>query len=663
MHRIRAFLEQARSYRFVQHEREFQRREQTLLALLIKLSGCFVVAHAALHMIAINPAAGLIPLTICAVPLGCAVVAFRAQKYEYATEALVLLSWLAFVSYSAFGTLPMDADDWIYLLVPLVIGVVLLSRRSLVSLAAANEALVLAVGVLALPGIPVESLFPMLLGVTFGSGLALMVKQYLHAVDNDRRVVMAENESIFHTLITNLPVFLVVLDREGMITLVEGQALDSVPFNVSEFIGRSVYEAYKDFPQIVDDCRRALNGEVLNSTVTLGTMVLDVWYSPLVIDQGERNGMVAVATDVTERYRAEEVLQEQASLLQSVSDAIISVDLDFVIQTWNRAAEVIYGWMSYEVIGRPLHSMIPATQPAEWERDALAHVTNEGEWECELEQARKDGQTLCVLASFTRLEDEGGQIKQIIIVARDITERKRSEQQSLDLALEREKVKLLREFIGDSSHDFRTPLTTIRTSAYLLRVKHPEITTKHLDAIDGEVGHLERLLDDLLTLARLDRSPAFEFEPVDIVSLIDRIIVPLQLLAGDKQQVLSVQHDQQSLKTSADSMELERVFVNVLTNAISYTGEGESITVRTSAEQGWAVIQISDNGIGISETDLPHVFERFFRVDKTRSTRTGGTGLGLPIAKKIIEAHHGTIRAESVFGQGSTFVIRLPLIT
>jgi PAS domain S-box-containing protein len=332
-----------------------------------------------------------------------------------------------------------------------------------------------------------------------------------------------------------------------------------------------------------------------------------------------------------------------------------------VIQTWNRAAEVIYGWTSYEVIGKPIGTVI-TTLPAEWEREALARIADVGEWEAELEQVNKTGQSLRVLASFSRMENTDAQTRQIIIVARDITARKQSERQSLDLALEREKVKLLREFIGDSSHDFRTPLTTIRTSAYLLRVKHPDITVKHVSAIEEEVDHLERLLDDLLTLARLDRSPAFEFLPVDIVTMIDQIVAPLQLLANGKKQTLALQHDQPTLMISADSLELQRVFVNILTNAISYTAEGGSITVHTAAEERWASVRISDNGIGISAADLPHIYDRFFRVDKTRSTRTGGTGLGLPIVKKIVEAHHGTVTTESALGQGSTFTIRIPLV-
>lgn len=660
--RVREFLEQARSRRIFQHPKVYRRRELDFLDLLIKLTGFFLAIHAILRLVTIGAAVAFIPLVICLPMLACAYVCFRTQRYQCATESLLLTSVLAYVSHNAFGGTFANLDELGYLLVPLVIGVLLLSSRSLVILVAVDFGVVIAVGLLTFTGGSAAVLVSMLIGIAFASTLALVVKRYLHQVDSDRRVEMAENESIFHSLITNMPVFLVVLDRDGIITLVEGRALEAVPFEPGNFIGRSVYDAYQDFPQIVDDCRRALNGEILNSSVEFGSMVLDVWYSPLMIDEGERSGVIAIATDVTERQRAEEVLQQQASLLQSVSDAIISVDLDFNIQTWNRAAEEMFGSESFDVIGRPMTEIITSDRPAGWEAEALARTEAEGEWEVELNHRQKDGMEICVLASFAPLENDAGETSGMIIVARDITQRKNAEQQSLDLALEREKVKLLRDFIGDSSHDFRTPLTTIRTSAYLLRVKHPDITTKHLDVIESEVDHLGRLVEDLLTLARLDTAPVFEFASVDITALIQRTIVPLQLLAHDKQQTLAYRSDRRPLLVRGDAIELARVLVNVLTNAINYTRPSGEINVVTINNDKTVTIQITDNGLGISEDDLPHVFERFYRVDKTRASKTGGAGLGLPIAKKIVEAHGGSITVESTLGVGSSFMICLPLI-
>ena len=415
-----------------------------------------------------------------------------------------------------------------------------------------------------------------------------------------------------------------------------------------------------EFPQVLRDCRRALAGEMFSSTAEIAGLVFDVWYSPLRTSEHEIRGIVVVASDVTERGRAEDVLQQQASLLQSVSDAIISLDLEFNILTWNHAAELMYDWLSYEVIGKPIGEVITTEKPERWQEDALARVAADGEWECELFQKNKNGVSICVLASFSPLDDAEGRSIGIIMVGRDITHRKRAEEQSLELALEREKVKILRQFIGDSSHDFRTPLATIRTSAYLLRKKNPEINPRHIDVIESEVDHLGRLVEDLLTLARLDGAPTFEFAPLDINELIEEVIVPIRLLAAAKQQTVSYQRNEAIPRISGDVVELERVLVNILTNAITYTPDLGEIDIVSLCTEKNVVIKVTDTGVGISSEDLPHIFDRFFRVDKTRASRTGGAGLGLAIAQKIVEAHGGKVTVASTLGTGTTVTIDLP---
>ncbi len=643
-------------------EKELHRHELYLLDLLIKLIAGLVVTQTAYLVMTSGSPQAIIPLLICTPVLLFAYWAFHTQHYQWALGATLIATYLLFAAdvlllgvYSRFDVLA-------YLVIPLFMGVVLLSYRTLVVLIVIDLLLTLLAGSIVTSGASLDALALPVFGVIFTSVLALLLKRFIQLIDEDQRLEMSENESIFHGLITNVPVILVVLDNQGIITLVEGKALADIAFEPTHFVGRSIYETYANFPQLLQECRRALDGEVFNSTLEMAGLVFDVWYSPLRTIDDRINGMIAVATDVTERRRAEDVLQQQAGLLQSVSDAIISLDLNFNIETWNRAAEEVYGWLGYEVIGKPIKGVIQTDFPLNWEQEALQKVTENGEWECELFQKQKDGLSICVLASFSPLEDVEGEITGIILVGRDITQRKLAEQQSLELALEREKIKLLKEFIGDSSHDFRTPLATIRTSAYLLRRKHPDITVKHLDVIDTEVDHLGHLVEDLLTLARLDRSPALEFSPIEVNALIETVLAPLHLLASDKQQSLTFAHQSSAFMVSGDALELDRVLVNIVTNAINYTPEEGKITVETTSVNKMVLITIRDTGTGIGSEDLPFIFDRFFRVDRTRGSKTGGAGLGLAIAKKIVEAHHGTITVESTPGLGSTFVIQLPLI-
>jgi len=643
-------------------EKELHQRELDLVELLIRMIACLVAVQTLYLVLTTSSLKQAIPLLICAPLLLLAYWVYRTRHFQWTIDVILATSYVTFAADALCFGVYSRFDELAYLIIPLLIGVLLLSSRTLVILIVIDIVLVLLVGVLSIAAGSIDSLALPLLGIAFASGLALLMKRYLRLVEQDRRMEMSENESIFHGLITNVPVILVVLDSRGVITLVEGKALEDIAFEPRQFIGRSIDDAYPQFPQLSLDCHRALAGEVFSSTVEMAGLVFDVWYSPLRGEDNEISGMIAVATNVTERRRAEDVLQQQAGLLQSVSDAIISLDLNFNVETWNRAAEELYGWLSYEVIGLPIKQVVETELPINWESEALKQVTENGEWECELFQKQKDGTSICVLASFSPLENADGKIIGIIVVGRDITQRKLAEQQSLELALEREKIKLLREFIGDSSHDFRTPLATIRTSAYLLRRKHPDITVKHLDVIDNEVDHLGHLVEDLLTLARLDRSPTMEFAPVEINALIESVLAPLHLLTADKQQALTFKPGGASFMVSGDSLELERVLVNVVTNAINYTPNDGKIIVETTAVEKNVLITIRDTGMGISAQDIPLIFDRFFRVDKTRGSKTGGAGLGLPIAKKIVEAHKGTITVESVLGAGSTFSIQLPLM-
>ena len=643
-------------------EKELHKRELHLLDLLIKIIAGFVVTQTVYLVVTSGSPRSIIPLLVCGTILLAAYAAYRVRHFLWTVSTILISAYATFAADVLLLGTDSRFDVLAYLMVPLFLGVLLLSYRTLIVLVGIDLLITLLAGILVNSATSMDLLLLPLFGIAFASLLALVLKRYLLVVEADRKMEMSENESIFHGLITNVPVILVVLDSQGTITLVEGKALEDIAFEPSHFVGRSIYDTYADVPQLLQDCRRALTGEVFNSTLEMAGLAFDVWYSPLRANDNQINGMIAVATNVTERRRAEDVLQHQAGLLQSVSDAIISLDLNFNIETWNRAAEEVYGWLGYEVIGRPINEIVQTDFPLNWEQEAFKQVTENGEWECELFQKQKDGLSICVLASFSPLENVDGEVTGIILVGRDITQRKVAEQQSLELALERERIKILKEFIGDSSHDFRTPLATIRTSAYLLRRKHPEITVKHLDVIDTEVDHLGHLVENLLTLARLDRSPALELAPVEVNSLIENALAPLHLLASDKDQSLTFVQGDSSYIISGDVLELDRVLVNIVTNAINYTPEMGKITVKTTAVNKNVQITIRDTGVGIGSEDLPFIFDRFFRVDRTRGSKTGGAGLGLAIAKKIVEAHQGTIAVESTPGVGSAFMIQLPLI-
>jgi heavy metal sensor kinase len=220
----------------------------------------------------------------------------------------------------------------------------------------------------------------------------------------------------------------------------------------------------------------------------------------------------------------------------------------------------------------------------------------------------------------------------------------------------------IRRFTADASHEIRTPLTAIRTETEVALRK--PLSASDCQALLGSVleecDRLTRLTDQLLTLARQDAGVTRSaLENVDLALLVKDVTETLRPLAENKGLHL-VFHADEPAKVSGDNLGLRQVFFNVLDNAIKYTPSGGSITVQMKHSDGQAIVTIKDTGIGIPPEHLPHVFDRFYRVDKARSRAEGGTGLGLSIARGTVSAHGGRIELTSAPGQGTTCIITLP---
>jgi signal transduction histidine kinase len=246
----------------------------------------------------------------------------------------------------------------------------------------------------------------------------------------------------------------------------------------------------------------------------------------------------------------------------------------------------------------------------------------------------------------------------------DITQRRKAEQQQVSLAVETEKVKVLQRVITSVSHDLRTPLSTINTGVYLMSKfkADPVRFDAQVARVEAQVKQLEHLIDDLLTMSRLDRRQTGEYQmavhPVN--ALVTAALHEVRPQALGKRQTLDFQPGIGLPELLVDADEFQRMLGHLLRNAVSFTPEGGCVAVSTAAEKGGLVIHITDTGIGISAHDLQYIFDYFYRADTARNTETGGTGLGLTIARRICEAHHGHIEVVSAPGAGSTFSIHLP---
>ena len=242
----------------------------------------------------------------------------------------------------------------------------------------------------------------------------------------------------------------------------------------------------------------------------------------------------------------------------------------------------------------------------------------------------------------------------IVVVLHDMTKQEKLEQSR-------------RLFVADVSHELRTPITTIKSYAETL-LDSPEdqgeLPRRFLGVIASEADRMARLISDLLTLSSLDnKHSSYKIpEEIDIRNMISSVVERFQISAQKKNQTIIYAPVNDVPNIMGDSDALERVIINIIGNSVKYTPEGGRIEVYSSKVYNDITIKVSDNGIGISKDNLPHIFDRFYRVDKARSRDTGGTGLGLAIAKQTIEtSFKGKIKITSEAGKGTEVSITIPV--
>jgi signal transduction histidine kinase len=219
--------------------------------------------------------------------------------------------------------------------------------------------------------------------------------------------------------------------------------------------------------------------------------------------------------------------------------------------------------------------------------------------------------------------------------------------------------------VQDASHELRTPIAIAQTNIEVLEMERRATKEDYKQLVGILKQSLQRMNDinnNLLLLSEGTPSQS-RWAGVDVISLLSEVYGEIRAEAKATGINLEWQPTDSNLSVRGDVMQLKQAMINLIDNAIKYNRPGGSVKLSTRADGQSVIIEVSDTGIGISAEDLPHVFERFFRVDKSRSRENGGSGLGLAIVKKIVEDHGGTVSTESAVGEGSTFRISLPGLT
>jgi PAS domain S-box-containing protein len=358
---------------------------------------------------------------------------------------------------------------------------------------------------------------------------------------------------------------------------------------------------------------------------------------------------VALTQQSRAREQAEERLHQLAAIVESSNDAIIATTLDGTILTWNYGAARLYGYTMEEVRGKHVSLLHDNQQSGVIE--LFETIMNGGRIEqLEVVNVTKDGRKIDVALTVSPVLDRGGQVVGTSSIARDITERKQLEQ-------------LKDEFVGTVSHELRTPLTAIKGFIELVADGDvgplTESQQEFLQIASRNTERLGRLIDDLLDVNRIESNGLeIRVAPTDVTAVLRDVSTTFKPLAQAKGLVF--REELEALPTIlGDAPRLVQVFSNLVSNAIKYTPAGE-IGIRAKAEEGEILIEVYDTGIGLSPADHAELFTKFFRGRNPVVVDSGGTGLGLVIAKAIVEKHQGTISVESGANGGSRFRVILP---
>jgi PAS domain S-box-containing protein len=370
-------------------------------------------------------------------------------------------------------------------------------------------------------------------------------------------------------------------------------------------------------------------------------------------------------TDLSERRQMEARLRESEALYRSIlhgsPDAIALTDIEWrytmVSPSWLR----MFGYASEdEAIGQSLVEVLgPATYDVAM--DDLRYIVEYNEGGVGIyETKRRDGHLFTVEAATEVIGENASPDRKLLFIVRDITDRKLAEQRNLELAVEQTRVKLLASFIQNASHEFRTPLSIINSSTYLMsRMDDVERRQAQADKIMLQVQLISRLVEMLTQIATLDSGASLKRVPVDVEILLREVLNRLQNTAKKAEVTLKLETITAPPVVYLDADRIHTALHHLLDNAVRFSRAGDVVSLCADSDPTTLRIEVRDTGIGIADEVQPHIFDHFWRQDTAHTTP--GLGLGLTLAQKIAVAHGGSIQVESRLGQGSVFQLVLPL--
>jgi len=375
----------------------------------------------------------------------------------------------------------------------------------------------------------------------------------------------------------------------------------------------------------------------------------------------EGAGLAMYFRDITERKRAEDELHRLASIIESSEDAVIGVDLNETITSWNQAAEKMYGYSASEILGQPVTRLLPPEIVGE-ESHILSTIRAGGVVRhFDTVRVTKSRQRIDVSLGVSAMRDAHGDLVGYSKIARDIGDRIRAER-----AL-READRRKDDFLALLGHELRNPLAGIVNGVEVLNQPGlAEGEAREVQAIiERQATHMTRLIDDLLDVSRIVRGKiTLDIQRVDLTVIMQQAVADRAIVAEDNHLAVDTMTPAEPVWVDGDPVRLAQVVDNLVSNAIKFSDPQGRVVVTVRAEPAaqQAILEVRDSGIGMTPPTIATLFEPFAQAQETLERSCGGLGLGLAVVKGLVELHRGTIKAHSEgTGHGSSFIVCLPL--
>jgi PAS domain S-box-containing protein len=343
-----------------------------------------------------------------------------------------------------------------------------------------------------------------------------------------------------------------------------------------------------------------------------------------------------------------------AAIVDSSDDAIIGKTLDGTIISWNKGAERIYGYTAEEVIGRPISVLIPPDRPDELPSILARLARGERIEHYRTKRARKSGQVIDVSVTISPVQDETGKIIGASAIARDVTAQEEMTNEAL---------RIREQFISVAAHELRTPLTTLYARIQLVERRlgrneiDPAIMLRDVTLVRQAADRLKALIDRLLDISRITTGQLqLERVETDIAAMTESVGSMLAEISG-RRITVRASDSPETFRAAVDGVRIEEVVVNLIDNALKYSPPDTPIDVELTSAADQIRIAVRDRGPGILTAERDRIFEPFHR---SSSTSGPGVGLGLHIAREIVELHRGSLTVESPEDGGSRFVVTVP---